>query len=183
MDSRGNNQEMGNHIPNVCRRSANEDLERSLLGDPSVERGIVVSNSMLVETDSDMAGFSGRKSNLFEGNKFLLWSGKSGPIVANINLDNLRAIDSASVANSHDDVDSSIFRENTLLEFGSAVLESRVRKTVSEGKEWLDLDSLVVPVADENTFTIYNLEVLPRPGVISRCILDPLRESALRQVS
>lgn len=50
---------------------------------------------------------------------------------------------------------------------------------MAEREKRLDLGPLVVPVSNEDALSIDNLEVLARPCVISRGVLDTLGEGAL----
>ena len=59
------------------------------------------------------------------------------------------------------------------------VLKLGVGQTVAKGKQWCDLGSFVVPIADIQTFAVDDLEVLARPVVIRRSVMEPLGECTL----
>ena len=167
------------NLPNISRRGANENPESAFFSNPGVDGVVVVSNRILVQAQCDVSGLARGQEDLLECHELLFWSWQPGLFVVDVHLDSFGPVDRTDVANAHDNVDSAVGRKRALLEFGSTVFEGCIREAVPESEKGIDLASFVVAVADINSFAVQDLQVLARPGVIRRSILDSLRESAL----
>lgn len=126
-----------------------------------------------------MAGLTRGEEDLLERHELFLRSGQPRLLIMDVYLDGFVSVDGTDVADTHYDVDSAVGCKRALLQFRSAILESRVRKAVSKSEKGLDLASLIVAIANVDAFTVRNLQILTRPGVVSRGVFDALGESTL----
>src|SRR5690348_611372 len=114
------------HVLDIRSRSSNQHLKGSLLGDPFLNRRVVVSNGVLIELYSQVLGLASLERHLFKRGKLLLRAGQLRLLVVHVNLYRLETVNVSDVGHGHNELDGSIRREHLGAQRWPTVLKGRV---------------------------------------------------------
>jgi hypothetical protein len=144
----------------IGRRVADQDLELSSLGLPVVSAVVPELERISIELDRDRLFLSGLEIDLGESLELLDRSSKAALDVTDVDLNDLLAVDLASVLDLDRDFELAFSGDRGDGEVGH--VEGRVRETMSEGPEGFGLRLLKVSVSDKDVFLVEGLAVRSR---------------------